>query len=305
MTLADIYARAYDRLGEDSSDPQRYPKSLILTFLKEAVNQWSVAVGRDATSTQITVLDDTLEYTFTNQPVRIISVMDDAIDKPLIPVHWKELYDTEGFTRNRAWRDVQSDRPTHYTLFGYDKIWLWPTMASAGGYTITVNFLQETANDLGHYTVSAIAVNGAGTGYTAGGVLTQSGGSAVTAATYTVGTVDGSGVILTASVTTGGNYTTKPANGLPATGGTGSNATFNLTWTEDTTNVPTVPTEFQQLLVDYVVGRCLMIGSTGPNLQRGIALVQRWLESFDEQRARHRNIGAADGITTFPALRQF
>ena len=223
MTLSDIRTRVYDRLGEDSSDPQRYPASLVLTFLKEAINQWSVAVGRDATSTQITVLDSTLEYTFTNQPVRIISVMDDAIDKPLYPVHWKTLYDTEGFTRNRAWRDVQADRPTHYTLFGYDKIWLWPTMASAGGYTVTVNFLQETTDDL----------------------------------------------------------------------------------TSGDSEVPSVQTEWQHLLVDYVVGRCLMIGATGPNLQRGMALVQRWLESFDEQRARHRNLGAADGIATFPALRGF
>jgi hypothetical protein len=262
-------------------------------------------VGRDATSTVITVLDSTLEYTFTNQPVRIISVMDDAIDEPLTPVHWKTLYDTEGFTRNRAWRDVQADRPTHYTLFGYDKIWLWPTMAAAGGYTVTVNFLQETASDLDNYSVSAIAINGAGTGYAAGNVLTQTGGSANTAATYTVGTVDGSGVILTASVTTGGNYVVKPANGLPASGGAGTNATFNLTWTGSDLDVPTVQTEWQHLLVDYVVGRCLMIGATGPNLQRGVALVQRWLESFEEQRDRHRNLGQAEAISTFPHLRGF
>ena len=190
MTLADIQTRVWERLGEDTATTtaaesnKRYPATLVLSFLKEAVYQWSIAVGRDVGSTQLTLVADQLEYTLTTQPVRIISVMDDTNSIPLKPVHWKTLYDTEGFGRNRAWRDVQSNRPTCYTLFSFDKIWIWPTLASVTSETVTVRYLQETTDDL--------------------------------------------------------------------TSGTGE--------------VPTVPKEYHHLLVDYVVGRCLMIGSTGPRV---------------------------------------
>ena len=226
MTLSDLRTRIYDRLGENqdsegATNTKRYPASLVLTFLKEAINQWSVAVGREVGSTTITLVANTIEYTFTTQPVRIISVMDDTIDKPLIPIAWRSLYDTEGFTRNRAWRDVTSNRPTHYSLFSYDKIWLWPMLAAVTTETITVNYIQEITSDL----------------------------------------------------------------------------------TSGDTEVPSVPTEFQHLLVDYVVGRCLMIGSTGPTLQRGVRLVQRWMDSFAEQRERHRHLGATERPDSNPWLR--
>jgi hypothetical protein len=67
-------------------------------------------------------------------------------------------------------------------------------------------------------------VNGGGS-YKAGDVLTVSGGGP-TAATITVGAVDGSGVILTFSLTTGGSYTAKPGNPVSVTGGAGNGAKF-------------------------------------------------------------------------------
>lgn len=229
MTLDEIRVRVWERLGDDpatttaAESNKRYPTTLITTFALEAIRAWSIAVGRDVTSSQITLLNATIEYTFTNQPVRVLSVMNDQTNEPLIPIHWKSLYDFEGFTRNRAWRDVRSDRPTHYSLFSYDKIWLWPAMATASG-TITVNFCQETPTDLD------------------------------------------------SSVTT---------------------------------DVPSVPAEYHHLLVDYIVGRCMMIQSTGPNLERGLGLAKRWIDSFEKQRERHGHGGADFAPGSYPILKGF
>lgn len=83
-----------------------------------------------------------------------------------------------------------------------------------------------------HRTVYSIEIwtsgGGGGTGYTAGDVLSVSGGTG-TAAQITVDTVDGSGVILTAHLSAIGDYTTTPSLINPVTGGTGSGAEFVLT----------------------------------------------------------------------------
>lgn len=91
------------------------------------------------------------------------------------------------------------------------------------GGTATVTAVYEVWK-LG---VSAAAINAGGTGYTVSDVLTVVGGDG-TAATLTVTSVSG-GVIDGISVTTAGSYKTLPTNPVSVTGGTGSNATFNLT----------------------------------------------------------------------------
>ena len=78
-------------------------------------------------------------------------------------------------------------------------------------------------------TVRTIAIVSGGTGYTVDDVLTVVGGTG-TACTIKVLTVDGSGVILTAEIVDRGEYTVKPTNPVSVTGGSGSSATFNLTF---------------------------------------------------------------------------
>ncbi|CAB5220142.1 hypothetical protein UFOVP239_65 [uncultured Caudovirales phage] len=70
-------------------------------------------------------------------------------------------------------------------------------------------------------------INGGGTGYTAGDVLTIVGGTFTTVATLTVSTVSG-GVITAVTGTNAGVYTIAPTNPVSVTGGTGNGATFNL-----------------------------------------------------------------------------
>jgi len=76
---------------------------------------------------------------------------------------------------------------------------------------------------------SITSVAGGGTGYTVGDILTVSGGTNVIAATLEVLTVS-SGVVTAVRVRNAGLYTTTPSNAASVTGGTGTGATFNLTW---------------------------------------------------------------------------
>lgn len=75
-------------------------------------------------------------------------------------------------------------------------------------------------------TGAAIAV--AGTGYTAGDLLTVVGGTGRLATVIKVTTVT-TGAVTAVSVEVAGAYTTNPTNPVAVTGGTGSGATFNLT----------------------------------------------------------------------------
>ena len=87
--------------------------------------------------------------------------------------------------------------------------------------------------------VATIAINAAGTGYTANDILTVAGGTSTKAARIIVTTVGGSGEITAARIHDSGAYSVNPtltANAV--TGGTGSSATFNLTmevsnWTKN------------------------------------------------------------------------
>jgi hypothetical protein len=93
---------------------------------------------------------------------------------------------------------------------------------TAGGVQATISLLRMFQN-------GATVANG-GTGYAVGNVLTVVGGTNPgTAATLTVTTVSG-GVITGVSSTNFAQYTALPTNPVSVTGGAGSGATLNLTW---------------------------------------------------------------------------
>lgn len=81
--------------------------------------------------------------------------------------------------------------------------------------------------------IASATVSAGGTGYTVGDVLTLSGGTRATAATFTVATLGGGGAVATVTVSNGGNYWTFPTEPASVTGGTGSGATFNFTATAE------------------------------------------------------------------------
>ncbi|MCC6425651.1 MAG: hypothetical protein IT435_02400 [Phycisphaerales bacterium] len=94
-------------------------------------------------------------------------------------------------------------------------------------YQTFADLLSDLAMGTSLQSVSAVA--GGGTGYTVGDVLTISGGTSTVAATLEVLTAP-AGVIGTVRVRNAGLYQTTPANNASVTGGTGTGATFTLTW---------------------------------------------------------------------------
>lgn len=105
------------------------------------------------------------------------------------------------------------------------------TPSAAGQMSITVKPYvapTSTATVAVHMQVDAATLAAAGSGYTANDVLTIVGGTG-TAATITVNTVN-SGAIATFTITTRGDYTALATNPVSVTGGTGTNAKFNLNY---------------------------------------------------------------------------
>lgn len=94
-----------------------------------------------------------------------------------------------------------------------------PVMSNPPAYTLT----KGTG-------LSAVSISSGGTGYTAGNVLTVVGGTSASAASITVVSVSAEGAITSAAVGRPGVYTDTPANPASVTGGSGTGATFNLTW---------------------------------------------------------------------------
>lgn len=98
--------------------------------------------------------------------------------------------------------------------------------------------------------IAEAAVVGRGASFVATNILTVTGGTSSTAATITVDSVDGSGGILTYSVSEPGVYSVLPANTVETTGGAGTGATFDLTWSS-TIIVPGAGTNGNEFYVGY------------------------------------------------------
>ena len=76
----------------------------------------------------------------------------------------------------------------------------------------------------------SVTVTAAGTGYTVGDTLAVVGGIGLITTELTVSTVNGTGGITGITITNAGQYSTAPTNPVSVTGGTGSAATFTITY---------------------------------------------------------------------------
>ena len=99
----------------------------------------------------------------------------------------------------------------------------------------TAGGVQAVATIGNMFNISATIQSG-GTGYTVNDVLTPTGGTSDGLARLTVTSVSG-GVITGISTTGFGTYSVLPSNPVSVTGGTGSSATFNLTYGVSTTGL--------------------------------------------------------------------
>jgi hypothetical protein len=88
-----------------------------------------------------------------------------------------------------------------------------------------------TIDDAGTiHTAKSITIASGGADYTVGDALTIDGGVSSVEATIIVVTVDGGGAITGISIISGGSYSSQLANPASASGGTGEDATFNLSF---------------------------------------------------------------------------
>jgi hypothetical protein len=83
-----------------------------------------------------------------------------------------------------------------------------------------------------HYRVVGVTVSGGGSGYAVSDSLTVDGGTAASACQISVTSVNDMSANEITDITIGlaGDYTVKPSNPVSVTGGTGSGASFDLTW---------------------------------------------------------------------------
>lgn len=107
------------------------------------------------------------------------------------------------------------------------------TVTAAGTYTalptVTINPEKGTVVSV-IMQVKSVAITVAGSGYSAGDVLSIAGGTASGTATIKAVSVNGTGVIQTAEIQYAGKYTAIPSGAVTVSGGAGTSATFTLEW---------------------------------------------------------------------------
>jgi hypothetical protein len=99
-----------------------------------------------------------------------------------------------------------------------------------GTNSTTASNFPVTGGSINQTTVTAAAISTTGTGYKKNDTLTVSGGTFVSATTFRVSTVNGSGAITAFTVTSGAYTTSTPANPAVVTGGNGTGAKFTVTY---------------------------------------------------------------------------
>jgi hypothetical protein len=94
---------------------------------------------------------------------------------------------------------------------------------------VTLSGLGTQAGGEWQNRITSVAVNAGGTGYVVGDVLTVQGGTYAVQAVLRVTSVS-AGAVTGVSVQEEGNYSVTPTNPAAVTGGSGSGATFTITW---------------------------------------------------------------------------
>jgi len=194
--------------GDDATNPNR--KTFVIAVAQAGVAADTAistitidtGAGNTALSSREVAQDDNVGATGNSLEASIFSLAntDEALDQGNTPV--VEANVTTTFT------NIRSD--SEFRLFDVG----------------TANEITGTESVTGGL-VEAQLVN-AGTGYVASETLTLVGGTFTTAAVITIDTVGGSGEILTFSVTTLGSYTVDASSPNSPSGGSGSDAEFDI-----------------------------------------------------------------------------
>jgi hypothetical protein len=130
-----------------------------------------------------------------------------------------------------------SDEPNHAIVYNVRENTWYDTPLPNGGrgsgiFPTVFNKPIMTGVAPQNRIATAVAISAGGTGYTVGDTLTVTGGSGSIPVELTVGTVSGGGAVTGVSISNAGLYTAAPSNPVSVTGGSGSSATFNLTFVQ-------------------------------------------------------------------------
>ena len=154
----------------------------------------------------------------------------------------------------------------------------WDYKSAAPGATYSSAFLASAFGNLtGTNAVATVVVDNPGIGYALGDFLTPSGGNSNSQVRVT--SVDINGAILSLLITRGGSGYTN-TNGILLTGGTGGNATANITVSSSIFNVANLflgsiaPINGQAMYSTATIGTCVALRIQGPVLGSGPLILQ-------------------------------
>lgn len=142
---------------------------------------------------------------------------------------------------------------------------------------VTATATVATMGGVANGPAGVLGFGATGKNYLVGDVLTypSGGGAAGTSPTFTVSTVDAAGGITGLTVTTNGSLTSAAANPLYLTGGAGTGAAVNLTYTRSTNTFVPSTIAFAATGSGYVVGVDVLTvtGDTGTAIKYNVAAV--------------------------------
>lgn len=130
----------------------------------------------------------------------------------------------------------ESEEPNHAVIYNVRENTWYDTALPEGGRGAALFpavFRRPLMSGVApqNYQASAVAIGTGGTGYTVGDTLQVVGGIGPITAELTVDTVS-AGAITGVSISNAGEYTSTPSNPVTVTGGSGTGATFNLTFVQ-------------------------------------------------------------------------
>lgn len=130
----------------------------------------------------------------------------------------------------------ESEEPNHAVIYNVRENTWYDTALPEGGRGAALFpavFRRPLMSGVApqNYQASAVAIGTGGTGYTVGDTLQVVGGIGPITAELTVGTVS-AGAITGVSISNAGEYTSIPDNPVTVTGGSGTGATFDLTFVQ-------------------------------------------------------------------------
>lgn len=148
MTLNDIKTRIWERLEENSADPQRFPQTDVEEYVKDGARFYIAQTGCYRGTTTITQEPDVLLYDLPKDCVLVSRVLwrdSGNVLRPLAPTTARQM--DQFWTRDGRWLSDTGVRAERYFIFGLDKIALHPSSSTGQSYVVHYSKDLGTSDD--------------------------------------------------------------------------------------------------------------------------------------------------------------